>query len=164
MRRTARCTAATLWVTRTAPSILLPRRTGAAVARISACSVWLLRVSWKPLALQGRSDLGPVAVVGAERRGAGAVGDQPPAPVDDHHAAPDRARAAVRTSSFRARCVDRRERLGGGGRDHVGLARRLRAHLGVDAPAELERERHLERDDRQHEDIREREQQADAQA
>ena len=53
--------------------------------------------------------------------------------------------------------------LAGGGRGgDLGLAQRLRAHLGVDAVAQVERERHLERDDRQQQDVGQRQQQSGA--
>ncbi len=45
----------------------------------------------------------------------------------------------------------------------VRLGARLGAHLGVDAVAQADRERHLERDDREQQDVRERQQQAPAQ-
>ena len=55
--------------------------------------------------------------------------------------------------------------LAGGGRGgDLGLAQRLRAHLGVDAVAQVERERHLERDDRQQQDVGQRQQQSGAEA
>ena len=72
--------------------------------------------------------------------------------------------AAARTSCSEPRRLGPPKRLRGRGRDDVGLARGLGANLRIDSPAQLERQRHLERDDRQHEDIREREQQANAQA
>ena len=75
----------------------------------------------------------------------------------------------------RAAARDRRRRSGaarrgrpswpdGGRGGDLGLAERLRADLGVDAVAQVERERHLERDDRQQQDVGERQQQAGAEA
>ena len=46
----------------------------------------------------------------------------------------------------------------------LGLAARLRADLAVDAVAQVERERHLERDDRQQQHVGERQEQAAAEA
>jgi hypothetical protein len=54
--------------------------------------------------------------------------------------------------------------VGGRGRDDIGLAARLKAHLVVDAVAQREAERHRERDDRQQQHVGQRQQQADSQS
>ena len=56
------------------------------------------------------------------------------------------------------------EQIRGRRGDGVGLSLGLRAHFGVDAGAQAERQWHPERDDREHEDVRQREQQTDTQA
>ena len=60
---------------------------------------------------------------------------------------------------FALAAAARAEHVGDGRRDEVGLRARLRAHLGVDAVGDARRERHLERDDRQHEHVGQRQQQ-----
>ena len=56
------------------------------------------------------------------------------------------------------------EQVGGRRGDDVGLPARLRADLGVDAVGDARRERHLERDDREHQHVGQREQQPGAEA
>ena len=48
-----------------------------------------------------------------------------------------------------------------GRREELGLTERLRLDLGVDAVAQVDDQRHLERDDRQHEHVGERQQKAE---
>ena len=71
------------------------------------------------------------------------------------------AAASTRRRRSRAR---RAEQVGDGGGDHVGLLARLRAHLGVDPVGHARSQRHLERDDGQHEHVGQRQQQPGAEA
>ena len=163
VRRTARCTAATLWVTRTAPT----RRPGAlrigtAVASRLAQRVAVARALVAPAGEGGR-DLG--AAGGRSLRAARPVLSASSAPVGvDHDHAPADRRARSRHERLQLGAARGREEVGGGGGDDVGLRARLRADLVVDAPADARGQRDLERDDRQQQDVGERQQQAGAEA
>ena len=165
VRRTARCTAATLWVTRTAPTAggRVALRIGTAVARRSSPSVLLWRVRWSVLPAERSADLGPPAVGRAHQASPGAVGQQPALAVDHDHAA---AHRGARSRHERLELAAERggQQVGGGGRQHVGLRARLRAHLVVDAPADARGERDLERHDGQQQDVGQGQQQPDAEA
>ena len=87
----------------------------------------------------------------------GGVGQQPAVDPDHDDAAADVGR---RGADDVAEVV---VELAGDRRGHeVGLRAGLRLDLGVDAVAQAERERHLERDDREQQDVGEREQEAPA--
>ena len=105
---TALCTAATLWVTRTAPAVRRLRTIGTAVARISCPSVFEARSTWtwRPSSAE---DLRPAVVAHAHLRRAGAVGQHDATRIHDEHAAPDRcgARASQR-AQLRSGCGPRR--------------------------------------------------------
>jgi hypothetical protein len=58
----------------------------------------------------------------------------------------------------------RAQEVGGRRRDHVGLPAGLRADLGVDAVGDARRERHLQRDDGEHQHVGQRQQQPGAEA
>ena len=159
--RVARRTASTLWVMRTAPSGRPALRTGTAVARISASSVSERRSSWTGVAAQGRGDLGAAGVRRAELGGAVGVGDEDAVGVGDDHA-PARGLRDGADDPAQLGLAAELARRGGGG--DLGLVERLRADLGVDAVAQVERERHLERDDRQQQHVGQRQQQSGAEA
>ena len=91
-------------------------------------------------------------------------------PAESASSAPSRSVTTTRPRTVSAaRRTVAVERLGvvevpGHGRGHdVGLRARLRADLRVDAVAQADRERDLQRDDREQQDVRERQQQAPAQ-
>ena len=88
-----------------------------------------------------------VAIRGQGETGAGRVGDEPPARVDDDHPG---AEVAACLADELAEPGGISPLRGRGGRDHLRLCRRLRLHLGIDAAREAEHERNLEHD--QHED------------
>ena len=165
MRRTARCTAATLWVTRTAPTAggRVALRIGTAVARRSwseraAVAGALVRVT-----AERGANLGPLTVGRARQAGPGAVGQQPALAVDHDHAPAHRG-TRCRHERLELAATRRGQQVGGGGRQHVGLGARLRAHLVVDAPADARGEGHLERHDGQQQDVGQGQQQPDAEA
>ena len=58
---TSDCTASTLWVTRTAPTVRPPRTTGTAVNSTSSPSVSLWRVPWSALPRSARATSGRLA-------------------------------------------------------------------------------------------------------
>ena len=131
-RRTARSVAATLWVTRTAPVMRPLCRSGAVVARMRASSVLLLRVSWaaRPASawaisgrLNGWSGGSEPALSASTRAFASTTTTRPRTSF-----------ATLRTSAWRLGRSSGREQIGSRRREHVGLAARLRLHLGVDAP------------------------------
>ncbi len=161
--RTALCTAATLWVTRTAPTAAPWRTTGTAVARMLSPMTVARALDLDGAAVERRRDLRParVALPGGGRRRA--VGEHQARCVEDQHATPHGRGAGV-CERFKALRVRRADQVRRGGGDHVSLAECLRAHLRVDAVSKAQGERHPQRDDRQDEHIGEREQQASPQA
>jgi len=119
------------------------------------------------LALVGASferggDLGAAGVGAAGRRSL-RVREQVAARVDDDHAPAYARRRRVDEPLALAR-VTRAEQVGDRGGDDVGLAARLRSHLRVDPVGDARGERHLERDDGQHEHVGQRQQQPGAEA
>ena len=160
--RTALFTAATLWVTRTAPSARPWLSTGAAVARISAAEGLAVAGDLLAVAAQRGPDLRPVGVAAPGRR-AGGVGEQATAAVDDDHPAADAGGGDV-DEAPQARALGGVEQLRRGRRDHVGLAARLAAHLGVDPVAQAHRQRHAERDQRQQQHVGQRQQEGGPEA
>ena len=62
------------------------------------------------------------------------------------------------------RSLGRAQQLRRGGRDHVGLAARLTAHLGVDPVAQADRQRNAEGDQRQQQDVGQRQQEGGSEA
>ena len=165
VRRTARCTAATLWVTRTAPTAggRVALRIGTAVASRSSPSVLLWRVRWSvcpPSAARSRaagrrtSPTRPVPALSASSRPWPSTTITRPRTV-----APDLVTSACELAAERGG-----QQVGGGGRQHIGLGARLRAHLVVDAPADARGEGDLERHDGQQQDVGEGQQQPDAEA
>ena len=110
-------------------------------------------------AAQRLGDLRPVAVVGPEPVRARGVGQQGALEVRHHDAAAHGLGGPLDRAVEGLGLVEVARH---GGRDDVGLRARLRAHLGVDAVAQADRQRHLERDDREQQDVRERQQQAPA--
>ena len=129
---------------------------GTAVARIVWSSVSLWRCSCTTRAAQRGGDLRPAAVVDAEPLLARGVGEQAPVRADDDHAAAQPRRGAV-DDALELRRAPRVD----GRREELGLAARLRLHLAVDAVAQADDQRDLEGDDRQHQHVGERQQQAD---
>ena len=113
--------------------------------------------------LQRRFDLGPVGVAAAGRRRrpsrrAGCRG------ASTTITRPRTLSAETSDEPAGAARLRRVEELGGAGRDHVGLAARLALHLGVDAVAQAERQRHAEGDQRQQQHVGERQQEGGAEA
>ena len=165
VRRTARCTAATLWVTRTAPiaggRVALrigtawpggPRRAcccGACAGRCARRAPRRSRGAGRRRCPRGRS-----------RRCRPAAGPVPSTTITrPRTVAPD-----LVTSACELAAVRRGQQVGGGGRQHLGLGARLRAHLVVDAPADARGQGDLERDDGQQQDVGQGQQQPDAEA
>ena len=156
-------TAATLWVTRTAPcgaAVLEHRHRGGEDFGAEGLAV---AGDLLAAAAQRRPDLGPVGVA-APGGAPGGVGEQAAAAVDDDHPAahavgrdideaPQAPAAAAGSSSSEAR-----------GRDDVGLAAGLASHLGVDAVAQAHRQRHAEGDQRQQQDVGQRQQEGGPEA
>ncbi len=110
------------------------------------------------LATQRRGDLRTVGVTRSHLGRAGAVGEQAPAPIDRYHSPPHRP-GGDRGQAIEAPPVRRAQQLGRRGGDHVRLAARLAPHLGVDAVAQADGERHPKGDQRQQEDVRQCQQQ-----
>ena len=113
------------------------------------------------LAPERGHDLRPRAVVHAQPLLARRVGQQATLRADHDHASAD---GSGRTLGDLVERVASREVAGHQRRQRLGLAQRLRLDLGVDAIAQADDERHLERDDRQHEHVRQRQQEAGAEA
>ena len=160
LRRTRRSTPATLCVTRTAPTVFPALVTGTAVYRRFVPSVVLWR---SPCAvcpasaarISGRSPYGrsrsPVpAGIGAQPALESTTITRAPrsSPASAPAAGARRARSSARRRS-RRRCAP---------------GRRRRSYLGVHTARQVERERHLERDDDQEEDVGERGQQPQPEA
>ena len=106
-------------------------------------------------------DLRARAVVEAEPLVAVRVRDQPAVRADHDHTAAHLlggARGHLLEALTRAQLVLERHR------DELGLAHRLRLHFGVDAVADADDERDLERDDREHQHVGERQQESEAEA
>ena len=61
-------------------------------------------------------------------------------------------------------CAKFGEQLRGGGRQHLRLGARLRAHLVIDAPTDARGQGDLERDDGQQQDVGQRQEQPDTEA
>ena len=149
-RRTSASTASTDWVTRTAPVrlALVDDRHGGEEQVLAE-----VRAEARALgdaAGQRLGDLRPGRVGLLGRRGAGRVGEQVALRVDDDHAPADRARGGARDRVELGAALDPADRGGG---DELGLVGRLGLDLGVDALGQVERERHLERDEHEHEDV-----------
>ncbi len=66
--------------------------------------------------------------------------------------------------ALQGRSPGRVEQLRGGRRDHVGLAAGLTPHLGVDPVAQAHRQRHAEGDQRQQQDVGQRQQEGGPEA
>ena len=108
------------------------------------------------VAAQGGGDLRPAAVVDAQPLLARGVGEQGPVRADDDHAAAQPRRGAG-DDALELRAASRVD----GRREELGLAARLRLHLGVDPVAQVDHQRDLEGDDREHQHVGERQQETD---
>ena len=113
-------------------------------------------------AVERRRDLGPAGVRAAARRSL-RVGEQVALRVDDDHAPAHVLRGRV-DEPVAVAAVAGAEQVGDARGDEVGLLARLRLDLGVDPVGDARGERHLERDDGQHQHVGERQQQPGAEA
>ena len=94
------CTASTLWVTRTAPTVRPPRTTGTAVKSTSSPSVSLWRVPWSARPRSALATSRAARVGDSPQAGPGGVGEQPAARAhDDHPAAEVAPRRAASTGA-----------------------------------------------------------------
>ena len=110
---------------------------GTAVARMLLAERVAAALAPGRAAAQRRGDLGAVRVVAPSATGPAQSASSAPLRVDARSRARARCAADARELPQPAR-ARRREQVGGGGGDDVGLAARLRAHLGVDAVAQAE--------------------------
>ena len=106
-------------------------------------------------------DLRAAAVVGAAEAGAGGVRHEAAVAVGDDHAASEVVCRGVQQLLQLARAP---EPAGGAVGDELCRGVRLPLHLGIHAPRQIQRQRQLERNDREHEHVGERSKQANAEA
>ena len=111
---------------------------------------------------QRRRDLGAAGVRATGRRALG-VREQLAARVDGDHP-PARALGGRVDEALALARAARAEQIGEGRGHDVGRGARLQADLGVDPVGDARRQRHLERDDGQHQHVGQREQQPGAEA